>query len=71
MCSIKRIGACAFCPHDNRCKKEREQFLSELCFKWWNFNEVSPEHLRTEKVISAMLDYIHNHPEKFCGARPQ
>lgn len=71
MCSIKRISICAFCPHDDKCKEERERFLSELCFKWWNFDEVPPEHLRTEKVISAMMDYIHSHPEKFRGARPQ
>lgn len=71
MCSIKKIGICAFCPHDDRCEEEREQFLSELCFRWWNFDEVPPEHLRTEEVLSAMMDYIHNHPEKFRGARPQ
>ncbi len=71
MCNVKRMGICAFCPHDEKCKEEREQFLYKLCFRWWNFDEVPPEHLRTEEVISAMIDYIHDHPEKFRGAIPQ
>lgn len=71
MCSIKKSSLCAFCNFNKKCEEEREQFLSELCFKWWNFDEVPPEHLRTEEVISAMIDYIHNHPEKFHGTRPQ
>ena len=70
MCSVKRMGICAFCPYDDKCEEEREQFLSDLCFRWWNFDEVPPEHLRTEEVISAMMDYMHSHPEKFRGARP-
>lgn len=71
MCSIKRISLCNHCPFDNKCQKEREQFLFELCFNWWNFNQVPPEHLRTEEVISAMMEYIHDNPQKFHGARPQ
>lgn len=71
MCSIERDSLCTICPYDGKCKEEREQFLYELCFKWWNFDEVPPEHLRTEEVISAMMNYIHDHPEKFRGARPQ
>ena len=71
MCSIERDSLCTICPYDGKCKEEREQFLYELCFKWWNFDEVPPEHLRTEEVISAMMNYIHDNPEKFRGARPQ
>ena len=70
MCSIERDSLCTICPYDDKCKEEREQFLYELCFKWWNFDEVPPEHLRTEEVISAMMNYIHDNPEKFRGARP-
>ena len=71
MCSIKRTSLCHHCPFDNKCQKEREQLLFELCFNWWNFDQVPPEHLRTEEVISAMMEYIHDNPQKFRGARPQ
>ena len=71
MCSIERDSLCTICPYDGKCKEERAQFLYELCFKWWNFDEVPPEHLRTEEVISAMMNYIHDNPEKFRGARHQ
>ena len=50
MCSIERDSLCTICPYDGKCKEEREQFLYELCFKWWNFDEVPPEHLRTEEL---------------------
>lgn len=71
MCRIKRSSFCSFCPHDDKCKEEREQLLDKLCFRWWNFDEIPPKPLRTEEVISAMMDYMHDHPEKFRGARPQ
>ena len=71
MCSIKKCYLCSFCHLNKKCEEEREQFLSELCFKWWNFDELPPEDLRTEEVLSAMMEYMHSHPEKFRGARPQ
>ena len=71
MCSIKRMGACAFCPHDDKCKEERERVLSKLCFEWWNFNIMPPEHLIEEGVCEEMMKYISTHPENFRGTCPQ
>lgn len=71
MCSIKRMGACTFCPHDDKCKEERERVLSKLCFEWWNFNIMPPECLIEDGVCEEMMKYIDSHPEKFRGACPQ
>ncbi len=51
--------------------EEQEQLISKLCFDWWNFDKLPPEHLRTEEIISAMIEYIHSHPQNFRGLYPQ
>ena len=71
MCSIEKSSLCTFCNFNKKCEEEREQLLHELCFKWWNFDEVPPASIRTDELMLAMMNYIHSHPEKFRGARPQ
>lgn len=71
MCQIKETALCRFCPNIDKCREERDQMLFKLAFDWWNFDRVPPGYLRTEEVIQALLDYIHDNPEHFSGARPQ
>lgn len=71
MCQIKETALCKFCSHIDKCREEREKMVSKLAFDWWNFDKVPPEHLRTEEIIQAIINYIHDNPERFRGSRPQ
>lgn len=47
-----------------------DELIAQLCSDWWKFEKAPPEDLRTEEVIMAMIEYIHNNPQKFGGSVP-